>query len=308
MSPSTEKIAAVSKITPGGYVTNPSRVHPTTLGHSLRIHQDCLRPLRVLSKHEWYYSDLYAHENRICFNHPFKDRFYTSKDIEHIMDRRAVEVVDMHFVTSKTGFTFTIPCIYRDEVASLTDVMDINTANGIYHNIIAPELNLHSNWRASYSRLWVLFNAGEVLFQRERSKLAGFAIKGIKHQSKDGKKENSNPHPTDKWVLSLWNLAYDDGKLRRKSHTVEIYRFYGNYFIPDLPVFPVRFSDSKEELEAELIQRGKRYHRMVCDGQSYMIYNGLVPVDKPYCESYRPHLFLGVITHLLDSSIKVKLL
>lgn len=305
MSSPTEKIATEYETTPIGYVTNPSHVHPTTLGHSLRIHQDCLEPLIALRKQGWYCPDLYAHETRICFNHPFKDRFYTSKNIEQIMDRRAVEVVDIHFVTSKTGFKFTIPCIYRDEIASS---MHINTVNEIYHNIIAPELNLHSNWRASYSRLWVLFNAGEVLFQRERSKLAGFVVKGIKHQSKDGKKEKSSPHPTDKWVLSLWNLAYDDGKLRRKSHTVEIYRFYGNCFIPDLPVFPVRFSDNKEELEAELIQRGKRYYRIVCDRQSYMRYNGLVPVDKPYRVGYRRHLFLGVITHLLDSSIKVRLL
>ncbi|KAL2690174.1 hypothetical protein Neosp_004243 [[Neocosmospora] mangrovei] len=91
-----------------------------------------------------------------------------------------------------------------------------------------------------------------------------------------------DPHPADQWELALWNLAYDNGSLQRRARTVHVNRFYGPKVITELPAFPTKFAPDQEATRSQLIERGKRYYRIICSQQSYMRYNGLVISDKPY--------------------------
>lgn len=91
-----------------------------------------------------------------------------------------------------------------------------------------------------------------------------------------------DPHPADRWELALWNLVYDNGTLQRRAHTIYVDRFNGERAIADLPAFPTKFAPGQGDLRKELIERGKRYYRIICDEQSHMGYNGPVIAKKAY--------------------------
>lgn len=136
------------------------------------------------------------------------------------------------------------------------------------------------------------FKPGDIAFSQTRGigkKLSGFVVMRVAHVSRNEMDSPQlEPHPADRWELALWNLAYDGGRLRRRARAVYVYRFYGERDIADLPALPIMFAPNQEKLRAELIERGKRYHRIICDGQRHMRYNGSVIAEKAYHVSGNP--------------------
>ncbi|KAI1504847.1 hypothetical protein F5X99DRAFT_370075 [Biscogniauxia marginata] len=246
----------------------------------LRIHSPHIQSiLRALIR---YYPGFNAQGEEIIFIHPFKELFHYWDDLQQIMSGRQEEVRDVMIRNPDTGSEVTIKCsrLTYEHLGILLSAAPVQHA---YNSMIEPELNLYHEGQASYDFLWLLFKPGEIVFTQVRGKLAGFVVMKVAHLS-GNKTESplSDPHPADKWELSMWNLAYDNGRLRRKSYTVYIHRFYGAKSILDLPAFPTKFAQDQERLRAQLIERGKRYHGIICEGQSHMRYNGLVIAKKAY--------------------------
>jgi hypothetical protein len=181
-----------------------------------------------------YYPGFDVQESEISFIHPFKELFHYWDDLQWIMRGRQMEATEVIIKNPDTGSEVPITCspLTYEHLETLLTAPPVKDA---YGKIVKPELDLYLEGRASYDFLWLLFKPGEIVFTRIRGKLAGFVVMKVVHLSRN-KSESplSNPHPADRWELSLWNLAYDNRRLRRQSHIVYINRFYGEKSISDL--------------------------------------------------------------------------
>lgn len=222
----------------------------------------------------------------MTFVYPFKELFHYWDELHYLLGHRydaSQSEVAVH--NSKMGSHVRVSC---DEATSkhLQTLLTAPPVQEAWENIVKPELELCNSGRASYDFLWLLFKPGDIVFLRSRGsdkQLAGFVVMNFLYLSSNGSQSPLvGPHPTDRWQLTLWNLAYENGCLRRRARVVYVNRFYGVQAITELAAFPTKFAPDPEALRSQLIDRGKRYYRIVCDQQSYMRYNGLVISDKPY--------------------------
>ncbi|KXX75206.1 hypothetical protein MMYC01_207129 [Madurella mycetomatis] len=256
------------------------RILPT----GLRIHSPHIQAvLRALIR---YYPGFDVQDIEISFIYPFKELFHYWEDLQYILrqgrDGGEDEVV---MCNPDTGSKVRIFC-GGPTYEHLETLLTAQPVRDAWEKLVQPELELYESGHASYDFLWLLFKPGDIVFAETRGigkKLAGFVVMRVTHVScnKTGSPQ-LEPHPADRWELALWNLAYDGGRLRRRAHTVYVHRFYGERAIADLPAFPIRFAPNQKKLREELIERGKRYHRIICDGQSHMRYNGSVIAEKAY--------------------------
>ncbi|KAI1408648.1 hypothetical protein F5Y13DRAFT_182548 [Hypoxylon sp. FL1857] len=270
------------------------RIHPT----GLRIHSPYVQSvLRALIR---YYPGFDVQEREISFIHPFKELFHYWDDLQQIIDEARNGNTEVIIKDSDTGSDVTVECgpFTCEHLLILTNAPLVKDA---FEKVVKPELQLYHDGLASYDFLWLLFKPGEIVFTQIRGKLAGFVVMKVTHISKnESESPLSNPHPADRWELSLWNLAYDNKRLRRQSHSVSINRFYGEKAISELPAFPTKFAQNPEVLRDELIERGKRYHAIICDEQSHMRYNGLVIAEKPY--HYQGEIIVDHQSYKLEAS------
>ncbi|KAJ3467742.1 hypothetical protein MRS44_005306 [Fusarium solani] len=257
-----------------------STIHPT----SIRVHSPHIQSvLRTLIQ---YYPGFNAQGSEIILVHPFRQLFHYWDDLKHILVQGCGHGEKQATVLNlDTGSKTNLSC---DETTCrhLTTLLAAPPVQDVWDSIVRPELRLYGSGRASYDFLWLLFKPGDIVFLQASgnvNKLAGFVVQSITHISHN-KAESPlvRPHPTDCWKLDLWNLAYDNGRLRRRARPVRLNRFYGVRAISDLAAFPTKFAPDQRGLRSQLIERGKRYYRIVCDQQSYMRYNGPVISDKPY--------------------------
>ncbi|UPK96024.1 hypothetical protein LCI18_006959 [Fusarium solani-melongenae] len=250
--------------------------HHTTI----RIHSPHVR--KMLQALIRYYPGFNVQERELYLTHPFPQLFHYWDDLQFVL--RQGPNGDQE-INSDTGPTDGI--IYSEMTCKhLQTVLTATPVQRAWDKIVRPELNLYDSGSAAYDFLWLLFKPGDIVFlgtPGDSKNLSGFVVMSITHLSFN--KTTSpliNPHPADQWELALWNLAYDNGSLRRRARTVHVNRFYGPRVITELPAFPTRFAPDQEATRSQLIERGKRYYRIICNQQSYMRYNGPVISDKPY--------------------------
>ncbi|KAM0418755.1 hypothetical protein ACHAPT_012353 [Fusarium lateritium] len=257
-----------------------SKIHATTI----RVHSPEIQSvLRQLIR---YYPGFNVQESEILFVHPFKVLFHYWDDLQNVLDQASKDGNEK--VTIKNvdmGSEVSFNC-NETMARHLKTLLTAPPVQDVWKTMVKPELDLYSSGRASYDFLWLLFKPGDIVFLRlwgKREELAGFVIMGITHLSAN-KTESPlvEPHPGDSWKLDLWSLTYDSGVLQRGAFTVHQQRFYGERNITDLAAFPAGSSPDHQALRSQMIERGKRYYRIVCDQQSYMRYDGLVLSDKPY--------------------------
>ncbi|KAK3934150.1 hypothetical protein QBC46DRAFT_428932 [Diplogelasinospora grovesii] len=244
------------------------KIHPI----GIRIHSPHVQAvLRALIR---YYPGFDVQDSEISFIHPFKELFHYWKDLQDILrSGRDEEESKVVIRNSDTGSEVRIACD-SPTYEHLETLLTAPPVQDAWDTIVQPELDQYGAGCASYDCLWLLFKPGEMVFARTRNtgkKLAGFVVMRVTHQSR-----------INRWELVMWNLAYDNGRLRRRAHTVYVDRFHGERAITDLPVFPTKFAPSQEALRAQLIECGKRYYRIISDGQSHMRYNGSVIAKKEY--------------------------
>ncbi|OTA96207.1 hypothetical protein M434DRAFT_141672 [Hypoxylon sp. CO27-5] len=270
------------------------RIHPT----GLRIHSLYVQSvLRALIR---YYPGFDVQEREISFIYPFKELFHYWNDLQRIIGEGKNGNAEVIIKNPDTGSDVIIKCddLTCEHLLILTNAPPVKDA---FEKVVKPELQLYDEGLASYDFLWLLFKPGEIVFTQIRGKIAGFVVMKITHISRnESESPLFNPHPADRWELSLWNLAYDNKRLRRQSHNVSINRFYGEKSISDLPAFPTKFSRNPGALRDELIERGKRYHAIICDEQSHMRYNGFVIAEKPY--HYQGEIIVDHQSYKLEAS------
>ena len=247
---------------------------------NIRIFSPQLRSvLRSLIK---YYPSLDLETKEMILIQPFSPLFHYWDDFQSILNAFRSGNSSTRIINPENGSDATIDCdqtTYDHLGVLLTSPPVIKE----FTTVIGPERELHAKGFATYNNLWLLFRPGNTVFTLVRGQLAGFVVENSFHVSRQNSSSPSFlPNAMDRWSLKLWNLAYDNGKLTRQSYTFYINRYYGEKRITDLPVFPVALMNDNEAKKGALIQRGQRYHKIICDDQSHVRYNGLVISQKPY--------------------------
>ncbi|KPM37615.1 hypothetical protein AK830_g8977 [Neonectria ditissima] len=246
----------------------------------IRIHSPCIQS--VLRSLILYYPGFDAQSDEMMLASPFRQLFHYWDDLQFISSGEQQQKTQATNKNPDTGTEVSIPCT-SETYQHLNILLGAPPLERVHRKLILPELKLHSEGKASYNMLWLLFKPGGIVFTKIRGKLAGFVVMNVLHISNNlVTYPEINPLATDRWELSLWNLVYRNGKLGRQSHRVYINRFHAERCISDLPAFPTRCAENQEELRAELIKRGKRYYDIICDKQSHMRYNGPIISEKPY--------------------------
>ncbi|KAI8674623.1 AAA domain-containing protein [Fusarium keratoplasticum] len=272
-------------------------IYPTRI----RVHSPYIQNvLRALIR---YYPGYNIQDHEMTFVHPFKELFHYWDDLHYLLGHRdATGQSEAAVHNSDTGSQVRVSC---DETTCkhLQTLLTAPPVQEAWDNIVKPELDLYSSGRASYDFLWLLFKPGDIVFLRSQGsdeKLAGFVVMDFLYLSFSGRPSPLvDPHPTDRWQLTLWNLAYDNGRLRRRARIIYVNRFYGVQAITDLAAFPTKFAPDPEALRSQLIKRGRRYYRIICDEQSYMRYNGFIISDKPY--HYQGDIIVDHQSYMLEA-------
>ena len=158
---------------------------------------------------------------------------------------------------------------------------------------IAPQLTMHHQQHtARFSTLWLLYKPGSTLVRSEASQMLFYKVESVSQISAKirGKR-------THYWSLRVWNLVFDGARLRRQSWPFYIAFFRGSKPIRSLDIYPVEYmSESLEDEKRQLIDRGKDYHRIICEAPVYLHYKGFVG------GSDREHYIGGVVVDPLGFS------
>ncbi|KAF8859027.1 P-loop containing nucleoside triphosphate hydrolase protein [Acephala macrosclerotiorum] len=242
---------------PDPFVVGVDYLSRTTYFTMVRIHSPHI--LSVLGKLILYYPgvDLQDKEMRIAY--PYEVLFRYWDDFQKIVTAFDQKEESITITNAETGSEIVITC---DQVTY--DHLKVLLSSGPVEKSTAQFTHLRNSSTTKAVQLVTVCGCSS---NRERS-----------FSRKSGSSE-AGPHPLDKWRLFLWNLAYNDQKLKRQSHIVDINRYNGEKKISDLSVFPTRFMEDQDEAKKELIKRVDRYANI--DNQ----YRGDIIVDH---RNYKP--------------------
>ena len=231
------------------------------------------RIIEILRKLVEYYPDHSLSDKEIMFEHPYRVLVHHYAKLLRIKD-------SYHAGNSSRpkmeGISEDIHCDgeLEHQLGVLLRFLDDN----YYQEEVKPELSLYKSGHASYEKLWILLQPGEIVFAKIRGEVAGFVVSRVKHKFGH---QSSTPSPFDHWEVSVWSLAYTGELLTRQANEFGIYRYEGTKAITSLEVFPVEYLEDSGKMRQKLINRGKDYHSIVCRLPAHKRYSGDVIEDKP---------------------------
>jgi hypothetical protein len=81
----------------------------------------------------------------------------------------------------------------------------------------------------------------------------------------------------DRWIITLWDLVYAEGKVSRHSHKFSIPEFHGEREIFSLDIYPSKFLDSTDEgaTRKNLVKRGRYYFGLLEKAPVHKQYSGI---------------------------------
>ncbi len=163
----------------------------------------------------------------------------------------------------------------------------------LYQKEIIPELVLHRQEKATFKKLWVLFQPGIYIYATVNDQLAGFVV--LSCEMCCGKEDAKNPQQTvDRVLITAWSLAFAGSKIFRDARVFEISSYDGERVISSLGVFPTKYlHEDGEPKRAKILQgRGRKYYKIAQGNPTHRLYEGhtmetaersskMVPVSDP---------------------------
>ncbi|KAH7163595.1 hypothetical protein B0J13DRAFT_670143 [Dactylonectria estremocensis] len=189
------------------------------------------------------YGGLTTKRNRLVFRSPFHAFYYRWKRFTEVMDR-------------------------QNEKGN-----DVTPFAQLFYNIIELELrdtmaeisNLKSAGVITYEHLWALFEPGSRLFSSSDGHNRFYLLENCEFIR----------DPDDPCLaLDLKSVDWDGSKFGYSSTTMDISAFSGVKQITDLEIFPAEFHPSRNEVEQEVLIRGKKFCSL--NGFHYKAYSGLI--------------------------------
>ena len=142
-----------------------------------------------------------------------------------------------------------------------------------YYKEIVPELNNHQNGKASFKKLWILFQPGVDVYALMNGKYAGFVVLSCEIRAKD-KHAKKREDQEERVVVTVWNLAYAGQKIYRDAKHFVVSSFEGTRDIASLEIFPTKYLKDSVEKRDELQKRGQKYFDIIRQNPAHRVYSG----------------------------------
>ncbi|KAI6767674.1 hypothetical protein HG530_005683 [Fusarium avenaceum] len=166
--------------------------------------------------------------------------------------------------------------------------------------------------KIAFENLWYLFSPGDILYSKNRGhdqvSRAWSVTGGQKKKRARRKSDDTNPPLRgDKWAgnyvainstpgtwstltIDFYTMAFDGTQIGPVDGRVRIKNFAGERRITELPVYPLRFHDQRENLARQLVERGRKYFF----SYGHKSYSGLTcpPGDDQLLEEVNGDVFI----------------
>lgn len=146
----------------------------------IRIHSPCLQS--ILKSLVLYYPGFDVQKNEIWLEEPFWQLFHYWDDLQAIISGDQEQKTQATIRNPDTGTDIAILCT-PETYEHLNILLGVPLVEKVYRTLILPERKLHSERKATYNMLWLLFKPGGIVFTQIRDKLAGFVVMKILHTS-----------------------------------------------------------------------------------------------------------------------------
>ncbi|CZR59013.1 uncharacterized protein PAC_08905 [Phialocephala subalpina] len=127
----------------------------------------------------------------------------------------------------------------------------------------------------TYDQFWTIFNPGEKLIVMDQLNNPQILIfQTLDYSFDDGKMKARALRISLRSVVSRANSK---AGIFGMNYTINVPSFIGNRAMTSLPVYPTRYAESEEdqaELERKLMERGRKWHKMVISDTSIWSYKG----------------------------------
>ncbi|KAK0633002.1 P-loop containing nucleoside triphosphate hydrolase protein [Immersiella caudata] len=128
--------------------------------------------------------------------------------------------------------------------------------------------NNSSGGTATFDMFWLLLKPGSIVYQEHRGHLVPRIISAVL--------KNDQVRAEEAYVVDVWDIVFERGRLRRRMHKATIYTWNGERTISTLPLIPARFvPDGEKEVAEKQIALGKVYWEL-SKQPCYREYNGEV--------------------------------
>lgn len=100
-----------------------------------------------------------------------------------------------------------------------------------------------SGGTATFDLFWLLLKPGEIVYQEVQGHLVPRVISTV---------QRSDPvRAEESYMVDLWDIQFQNGRLRRRMHKVRVFTWNGERTIATLPLVPARFVPGGEEAMAK---------------------------------------------------------
>ena len=142
-----------------------------------------------------------------------------------------------------------------------------------YHKMIIPELNNHKNGKASFQKLWILFQPDIDVYAIVDGRIAGFVVQSYEILEAD-KNTRRREDRIRCVVVTVWSLGYAGHYVTREERRFVIPSFEGTRDIASLDIFPTKYLKDNVDKRNELQARGKKYYKIIRQNPAHRLYSG----------------------------------
>jgi hypothetical protein len=249
------------------------------------IHIHSLDLQKVLRRIIQYYPSQTLSGRNVVFSYPYAPVVHywdELKSFKRICDT-SVTIADGNEISADPSDPTGTPNEIYDPRTTLPLKVLLDFLEPFYTEQIGPELQRHKQSPpvATFDMLWMLFKPGEDVYMKMDGKIAGFVVQEALFKPRE---EDSAMRPrrhlkdkADRWIITLWDLVYAEGKVSRHSHKFSIPEFHGEREIFSLDIYPSKFLDSTDEgaTRKNLVKRGRYYFGLLEKAPVHKQYSGI---------------------------------
>ena len=142
-----------------------------------------------------------------------------------------------------------------------------------YHKEIVPELNNHKRGKATFKKLWILFQPGVDVYALLNGQYAAFVVLSCEFLEAD-KSAKKREDQVRRVAVTVWNLAYAGQRIYRDARRFVIPSFEGTRDIASLEIFPTKYLKDHTGKWNDLQKRGQKYFDIIRQNPAHRVYDG----------------------------------
>ena len=167
----------------------------------------------------------------------------------------------------------------HDDLRLLLDTLRANSGDEKLDNYFKLRESLKSSQSITFDNLWTIFPPGTLVYSRVFLKQDQIFL--VDDNLCCWPEYNERRKHT-RWDLRCWTYDWDGKFFQRRRIGLEIEYFEGARPISSLSVHPLKFNDSQEKVEQNLLRRGAIFRKYCAtlNGNKMFRYRGRCIVDK----------------------------